>query len=940
MKYQELIVLLPCHSLEDFPTHHEGEEAQGLLAAWSSLWHPALIAAAGAPSWARIDDPPTELDNRLLVAPAVSSQELPTGFAQRAKEEGAVLIRRKTDRDEIVQLALEQLDGGDQGVDSELADEFLALGYTYLQVELLTRQMRYASNLDELHFNNLVERAAEHAVAGDLTAAREQLSASFDVLTQERDHYYAVDSYLLDITLTASTTLDDSLKQELDEGIATSLLLSASDLELMAAKHPDTLQALQRAIEERRACVVGGDMVEQRWPLLSLESMVGQWKLAASSYQRHLGDVPKVFGRRRYGLTAAMPMVLLGMGFEGAIHATLGEGRFPQGAQTKTRWESEDGAVLDAVARPPLDAARPETFLGLALKLGETMDSDHVATLMFAHWPGQCSPWHRDVRRVVKFNSPLGKFMRADEYFADTDLPSTLDRFDHDQYRSPYLRQAVIRKQADPISTSIRYWRRKHQWDAAANLNALASCVSGRPIAHELEQTCAAIEDAAESEADPELDEMLSQAVEKGARALSDSLPRNSSPDGSPNGVLLLNPQSAARRVRASTESLAAAPSIGRPVFAASADPALPQVVADAPPFGFSWIAAGDGEPQSRSRKTKPLGKVDGQSILLHNEFFEAVINQTQGTLTALYGYNTRGNRLSQQLAFRLPGSQAEGQGGCYSTMAADECRLVYCTETEAVAECRGRLLDQDGERLAGFSQRYKIGRGQRVIGLEIELEPDTEPRADPWNSYYACRFAWADEMSPLSRTVHQMRVDCEAKRFESPHYVDITNGDTSTTILTGGLPFHCRADFGKLDSLLFVRGESQRSFSLGIGVDLKNPMNEAIGIMTPTVSLPESAGAPTPAESSWLLHIDSRNVVTTSLEPLVEDGQVVGIRARLLETAGRPTRAKFQTFRNLTSARQIDFRGEPRGDLDLNDGAVEVPFSSHEWIGMEARWA
>ena len=45
MKYQELIILLPCHSLEDFPTYHEGDDAHSLLASWSALWHPALLAA-------------------------------------------------------------------------------------------------------------------------------------------------------------------------------------------------------------------------------------------------------------------------------------------------------------------------------------------------------------------------------------------------------------------------------------------------------------------------------------------------------------------------------------------------------------------------------------------------------------------------------------------------------------------------------------------------------------------------------------------------------------------------------------------------------------------------------------------------------------------------------------------------------------------------------
>ena len=27
MQYQDLVILLPCHSLEDFPTYHDGEDA-------------------------------------------------------------------------------------------------------------------------------------------------------------------------------------------------------------------------------------------------------------------------------------------------------------------------------------------------------------------------------------------------------------------------------------------------------------------------------------------------------------------------------------------------------------------------------------------------------------------------------------------------------------------------------------------------------------------------------------------------------------------------------------------------------------------------------------------------------------------------------------------------------------------------------------------------
>src|SRR5688500_6008971 len=174
MKYQELLILLPCHSLEDFPTYHEGEDAQSLLASWSALWHPELLAATGkALSWRRIEDPPSDVKERLIVVPSVCVQRLPTGFAQRVKDEGGVLIRKTTSRDEIVAAALAPLyphpgplpegEGASapspeppatrpSAVDPDLAADFMALGYCYLEIELLTRQMRYSSNLDETYF--------------------------------------------------------------------------------------------------------------------------------------------------------------------------------------------------------------------------------------------------------------------------------------------------------------------------------------------------------------------------------------------------------------------------------------------------------------------------------------------------------------------------------------------------------------------------------------------------------------------------------------------------------------------------------------------------------------------------------------------------------------------------------------------------------------------
>ncbi|HEX5102553.1 MAG TPA: hypothetical protein VFV87_02000, partial [Pirellulaceae bacterium] len=355
MKIQELLILLPCHSLEDFPTYHEGDDAHSLLASWSALWHPELLAAAGqALNWRRIEDPPSDVAGRVIVVPAVCVQRLPTGFAQRVKDEGGLLIRKTSSRDEIVAAALAALREEAKHQDAEepsasapesrtpnpeprspvpddLAADFLALGYCYLQIELLTRQMRYSSNLDETYFKSTAVAAAQAAVAGNSELAREKLSACFSVLAEERDHYYPVDAFILDLNLTAATTLGEALRAELARPSPTNVLISADLLAEMAEKHPDSLAALREGIEAQRIGLIGGEATETRLPLLSHETILAELTRGIAKYEQLLGARPQVFGRWRYGLTPHLPGILHKLGYRGALHAGFEEGKTPDG---------------------------------------------------------------------------------------------------------------------------------------------------------------------------------------------------------------------------------------------------------------------------------------------------------------------------------------------------------------------------------------------------------------------------------------------------------------------------------------------------------------------------------------------------------------------------------------------------------------------------------
>ena len=929
MKFQELLILLPCHSLEDFPTHHEGEDAQSLLSSWSALWHPELLVAAGqAPTWRRIEDPPSDLKDKLIVVPSVCVQRLPTGFAQRCKDEGGLLIRKTGSRQEILAAALSVAGtlpvpseaNGTRSVPATLAADFLALGYAYLMIQLLTRQMRYSSNLDETYFKNTALAAATAAVEGNETLAKEKLAACFSVLAEERDHYYPVDAFLIYLNLTAATTLGSTLRDELSRQTPTSVLVSGDLLAEMAAKEPATLAAFKTGLEAGRVGLVGGEATEERLPLLSHESILAELTRGLAVYQSHLGLRPEVFGRWRYGLSPHLPGILHRLGYRGVLHTSLDEGKTPDGLQIKVRWEGLDGSAIDAIARTPLDASKPQTYLTLATKMGESMDSDHVATICLAHWPGQASEWLDDLRRIASYSPALGRFVTIDQYFRDTAQPGQLDRFEADRYRSPYLRQAIIRKQEDPISTPQRYWQKATTDAAAEAMETLASVVGGKNL-------------ASGGREPPE-----ASGVETSAQRLASVL-TTASKSPTP-GTLIINPCSFIRRIGLELDGLAGPPTAERPVYAAELHAGQVQAVVDVPAMGFVHLTPGKDSP--REKKTLLLV----EDNVLRNEFFEAVINTTTGTLSAVHEYKSRGNRLSQQLALRMPGPKQKpgdtfrdpDESAIYSVMAADSVETTIATTTLGEVVARGRLVDQHGKKLAGFVQTYRLWRGSRVLQIQIELDPAEEPKADPWNSYYCCRFAWANEGADLFRTLHQTHTPASEKKFESPHYVEIADEKTSTTILTGGLAFHRRQEDRMLDTLLVTRGERQRTFRLGIGVDLQHPLHEAIGLLTPQVIVP-NVPAPASGSSGWLFHLSSRNVIATSWQPLDDGGKIAGFRVRLLETAGRPVSLTLSALRSVKSAVTMDFQGRQISELKVEDGKVKLDLAAFEWVALDARW-
>src|SRR5207253_11369688 len=129
------------------------------------------------------------------------------------------------------------------------------------------------------------------------------------------------------------------------------------------------------------------------------------------------------------------------------------------------------------------------------------------------------------------------------------------------------------------------------------------------------------------------------------------------------------------------------------------------------------------------------------------------------------------------------------------------------------------------------------------------------------------------------------------------------------------------------------------RKFKLGVGIDLPHPLHEAMSLLAPPLAVPLAAAPPKSGNSGWLLHVDSRNVITTHLSPIFDAGRVVGFRARLLETAGRAVARGISAFRAISKAKTVDFRGENIRECTIEGGKAKLNMSAHEWVELEAYW-
>ena len=996
----EIIVLIPCHSLEDFPTEQSDEPAASLLNSFSVAFHPALLAwTSDFPRWHRADDPPPTRRGQLIFVPTVSDDWLPHSWADGARQSGAVVISGMFERQEMIFAALKVLDvnlsldtsnedakaddvtssqsgsevppspegelNDDESkyvIDEELVADFLALGTCWLLIELLTRRMRQYGNIDEMRFFQRVQLAAKAAIADDKDTAATHLRGCFEMLLEARERFYPVDCYLLDLCLAVPEVDFEKLLPETQQSVPWSLVVNSDDLSAICEKCPELGPALSEACGAGRVSLVGGEDRETPLPILPLESVLYHFQRGRREFARLTGRHPDVWGRRRFGLTALLPQLLVKFGYKAALHVVLDDGIYPDAEYTKLRWRGVDGTLIDALSRIPLAADAAASYLRFPVRMAESMDHDQVSGLILARWPTVEGPWFDDLRRSQKYAPCLGRFVALDRFFEQTELPGQLSTHKPGEYFSPQLIQHVARAEARPIGRYADRARLRRRLDTAISCHSIAQVLMMRPLDSTI---WLSVEDAlelADPTSDLQAESMLTAGLDefesKAKLELSGIIMHAASPG---RGVLVMNPLSFARRVVVPLPDQSHLPVIGGSVKAvqySAGQPGRTACVVEVPGCGYTWISC----HTAAELPAKPKLNL-AESGLLRNDLFEVAINVRTGGIGHIRFHNQRSKRLSQQLSFRFPRERTISSGsGSTDTIKSQYAEMrchgqeVTCNGT-ACGEIQtwGEVVDQvSNDKLASFRQTFRVWRGLPTVEIEIELSDVKIPDGDPWNNYFASRFAWNDSTAAVTRSIYHSAHGFSGERFETSDYLEIASDDERLTIVPHGLPFHRKTGDRMIDSLLIVAGDHEHRFRFTVSVDTPFPLEAAWNALAPAYVVPTEFGQPRSGATGWFFHLDSRHV---QISRLIAASDVAGARSplehcetssipadpgfalRLIESEGRQKPVKLRCFRTPTFARKRDFRGEAISELIIQGDAVLIDMTAFEIVDVELRF-
>jgi alpha-mannosidase len=925
------LTLLSPHRLPtDSSLYLADEDVSAILSGWAALWHPATLSLSGSlPRLSQYYDHETPEAEQFYIRPDASALMLPEDWPERARAAGSLVVCTFIDRSETLAAVLETVATVRPeeeklakliALPSEVVRPFQAIGFGFLVLEALFEAMSHENVLSHEDLFNDLAAALAALEDPDPEAWRGPLQSAADRLLSAREVLYPTSLHLIDLCLGS-----EQVPTHLEATPAVNLIASGELLQRWAHDQAEAFAKLAECVAAGSVEIVGGVWREREDPLLPVESQLWNLRRGQAVCRELFNKEIGVFARKRSGYSAQLPLLLQNLGIGRSLLLSFDEALVPSFGTMVINWPSHDGKQVDAFTRVPNSSETAQTGFHLAHHLHQTIQQDHAAALVLVQRDKAPADWYFDLMELTRFAPVLGKPITLSNLFNEVSTgdytgPTNPDEFHHD-----YLGERTVEgpfRCKDPITSFARQARDRRKiesaWTLATMLTTLGGSLpltDGEPYFERLTR----LEDDFESDlcSDPE---PINQALHQAATSLTSRL--ISRGQANSPGYLILNPCGFTRRVALEVAGVGPLPLAG-PIKACQNDADATRLVVEVPPLGFSWFPRATTQPISSAISKMKLA--DERTV--RNETFEAEIDPLTGGLRGIRDLRYRIGRVGQQLVYN-PGS----------TMKAEKITVTSTGPALGEIISEGVLLDEQQQPLARFRQRYRAWLGRPMLDLRIELTPLKQLSGYAWHDYFGARFAWRDENVPLFRGSSCLRASTAENRPISPDFIELRVGKPNTVIFPGGLPFHQRHSGRMVDVLLLCEGETTTTFELGISLDREQPMQTALGYVSPAPVIATTQGPPHIGAMGWLYLLDASNLLLTSMRPgpIGETGQNTGLVATMWECSGYGGQAQLRCAKNPTKAIMQDLVGNVINDnLRLEEDSVEIDFSPNDLVQL-----
>ena len=809
--------------------------------------------------------------------------------------------------------------------------DFFALGYTWWQIQVLTRRLRYTSNLDQIHFEGQLQSAANGITRGDAKLACDSLHDCFDALAEERDHYFSSDPSLIDLTLLTPGTIPkwvDSLSFESPSTQSTAAQLATPSNVLIdedvanafESQQGETKVAFCEALTTGKVGWCGGgpsaSFQHENHSINAIEQRVADGMAAV---RQLTGELPAVYARLGGGVAAQWLSAVASSGFEGVIPIDFLNGR---GFESESKVIVGEGSYeMEALTAKPIDGNDDSDFLTLGTRLGEAIDGGEIATGLLVHWPGEGCDSFRDVKRAASWTLALGRFWKIDEYFTDGERP-----YHHGE--TPKATSSSSGNIGDGKQLADEF-----RTQTELNLRGMLALVEP------------------ETASDPSPEASAIDLRKKIATAIGYEIdPRLDSFESPSASVFLVNPSHPASREAVSLSSQVAT---GEPsVFHAASEHSRTVAFVDVPAWGFaavgkaapkttsSSVAGSPNLVQKLGRWLRPPSRKILEETQLSNEFMEVSINPEHGGIDGVYSGRGRGNRFSTRL-IRSPNSPKNPL-----VSICESFEVIQNTRASAVVELRGRFASMDAAESirSTWSIRYQLDRGSRRLQCRFQIDgAEKTPDESPWKSSASLRIAVADA-TPIVRSIHSERLQrTSARHFSSSLGFVVDEADERTTLVASDRPtLHRRFKDRFVDTLIAnptATGPSNTDdwHCFEFGFDVPNGVSAAKSLASqrseshtavPILAL-KATGVP---QQGWLMHVSpmsmeaqvvgvSRLGESNSSDSPARESQdkalsttsgLLAIQFRVIQSAARATKASLRFCRPVHAAFEVSSLSRP----------------------------